>query len=117
MKIVRRITYEGEESQLREQMRLSVRATGLPYPWLTTITVEHLEGPQWETDGTAGRDVREETLDHIREAAAKLANKWQDYVAADVAAEPGEEPQWTPEVHELLDLLAAYDNTFRRRPR
>ena len=49
MKIVRRITYEGDEAKLKQQLEGSV-PIGC-YPWLTTVTIEHVEGPRWETDG------------------------------------------------------------------
>ena len=52
MKIVRRITYEvpdGVEHKLRRQMQRSLR-TGF-YPFLVHLTVEHLEGPRFDTDG------------------------------------------------------------------
>lgn len=51
MRVVRRITYEvpdtpDGERRLREQMEKSLRP-GVTFPWLTSITVEHLEGPIW----------------------------------------------------------------------
>lgn len=61
MKVVRRITYEvpdedhsrrvTPEERLRMQMEHSLMVGG-PYEWLTNVTVEHLEGPRWDTDGS-----------------------------------------------------------------
>ncbi len=60
MKIVRRITYEVPDTpegkaRLKQQMLLSIGVGG-PYHWLTDVTIEQLEGPQWETDGERYRN-------------------------------------------------------------
>lgn len=54
MKVVRRITYEAPDTldgqrRLKEQMQRSVRPGR--YNWLTDITIEHVEGVQWDEDG------------------------------------------------------------------
>ncbi len=62
VKVVRRITYEVPaalegETRLRLQLAKSLRL-GVHDLW-TRITVEHLEGPTWESDGTAAYDGEE----------------------------------------------------------
>ncbi len=77
MKVVRRITYEADDSdpkwtagappaiQQTAERRLGEQLMkSLPvgtYDWLTRITVEHVEGPQWLTDGSESNSLRANT--------------------------------------------------------
>ncbi|KKM63723.1 hypothetical protein LCGC14_1508610 [marine sediment metagenome] len=63
MKIVRKITYEGTEEQLQQQMLKSLPLG--THPWMTTITVEHVEGPQWPYDGVESVAILEAHFTNI----------------------------------------------------